>query len=378
MYYITKFIIITLSLLVAVCSFNRIIDPYGLFWSPVYDGINKKKTLATNRARVTKELYIKNLNPEIVLIGNSRIEMGFNAKNSVFIGQQVYNFASPGLSFDTQIARAYYAMEGISGLKEIYLSLDFIDFLLYADKAEKSEPKLITADSNGTISYYLSLQTTVDSLKTLFTQESIANNIDVNGTHIPEDYINIIKYEGITQLYKQKLQQIKRIMEDPRIRIHDKLGYSPHFELLSAFLSSAKEQGISVKAFINPYQITYLHVIADAEKMTLFDNWKIELTRRFSDSGTPLVDFSGISEFTLEHVSYKNNNTIPAYFWEPAHYTATLGDIMLEDLNSNGTNLLAGNKLTPTNIDLILKKTSNALNSNAEAWQQFKMQLGLK
>lgn len=378
MHYNTKFIISTLLLLLAVASFNRLVDPYGLFWNPVYEGINKKKTLATNRARITKELYIKTINPEVVLIGNSRIEMGFDATNSAFSGQRVYNFASPGLSFETQIARAYYALNHIDDLKEIYLSLDFIDFLLYADKVKKTAPKLITANSNGTLSYYLSLQTTIDSLKTLFTQNSTANHIDVNGTHIPEDYISIIKFEGITQLYKQKLQQIKNIMNNPRIRLYDEQGYSPHFELLNAFLNSAKERGITLKAFINPYQITYVHVVADANRLTMFGNWKKELTTIFADYETPLIDFSSINEFTLEQVSSEQKHSIPDYFWEPAHYTATLGDIMLRDLNKNTGDLSAGHELTPANIDVTLQTLSNALDNKADSWQQLQSQLGLK
>lgn len=377
MKYLSIFFTLSLLLLVVTATFNRIIDPYGLFWSPVFTGINEKKVYSTNRSQITKELFAEKIDVDIILIGNSRIEMGFDDQSSHFSNKTVYNFASPGISLETQVARASYAMETMQRLDTIYISLDFIDFLIYSDKPLSKRPELITSEVNHTLSYYLSLNTTIDSVKTIYNQDVLGNHINKSGTHYPEDYIATIKYEGIMQLYKQKLQQVKRMMSNSQIRLLDESGQSSKIKLLRDFLKKARIMNIEVKAFINPYQVSYLHVIKDSGKLALFSEWKRKLTTVFLEEKHPLFDFSIINPETKEKVSYDENHKIPTYFWEPAHYTMRLGEKLLDDLNKNGSELIIGRLLTTANIDDILSETKYELNNNKESWNKLQHQLDL-
>jgi len=126
-YYFISFV--TLISLILACT-NYIIDPYSLFQTKRVSGFNDKKPAAANRTALFKPYNVININPETIIVGNSRPEMGLNPLSECWpkgIGA-VYNLTFPGLGTYEQVRALFHAVS-IGNVKNILLGIDFIDFL---------------------------------------------------------------------------------------------------------------------------------------------------------------------------------------------------------------------------------------------------------
>ncbi|WP_305908386.1 hypothetical protein Q9L42_010910 [Methylomarinum sp. Ch1-1] len=56
-----------------------------------------------------------------------------------------------------------------------------------------------------------------------------------------------------------------------------------------------------------------------------------KLVSEYGNANIELWDFSLYSEYTATPIPNKGEDIRLRWFWEPAHYTAQLGDIMLEE-----------------------------------------------
>ena len=115
----------------AAIAFVLLVDPYGLYGIVERAGFNAVKpglTRYQNEIKVTRAIGFK---PDIVLLGNSRAEIGFDPESPALIraGGNVYNLSIPGTGID--IARGQFAYLVGAGIrpKTAILSLDFLDFV---------------------------------------------------------------------------------------------------------------------------------------------------------------------------------------------------------------------------------------------------------
>ncbi|PIE37693.1 MAG: hypothetical protein CSA53_05280, partial [Gammaproteobacteria bacterium] len=129
MNYLRLFFITCLMTLGLCAAVNWFVDPYGMFWSPRVTGVNTHKIEAGKRSRTIKPERLAKLNPEIALIGNSRIEMGIAAESPHFGNTFVYNAGIPGIKLRRQYDLAREQIDNNPNLKSLIVSLDYLDFL---------------------------------------------------------------------------------------------------------------------------------------------------------------------------------------------------------------------------------------------------------
>lgn len=386
--YFTSFTIIILT----VAIFNWFIDPFGMYWSPQIDGINKIKPESGSRTRITKAYRVHQIKPQILIVGNSRVEMGLSPSNDNFKGKSVYNQGIPGAGLSMQINYALDVINSNPNLESVIVSVDFFDFLmgpeeLLSYKNNRTTPtpsyahRFISDTDQDSISLkqlkektslILSLDALKASINTLFQQYSDVNSISANGFNSARSYIKTLKHEGIKTLFQRKLSEVDNRLNKKQWQIiaSHQFPYSPNFERLGRIIKAANKKNVKIIFFINPYHASYLHTIAQNKQWENFQLWKYTLVQYLSqqDHKIKLWDFSGFSEFVNEKVTLTKSSQIMDWYWEPAHYRKELGDLMLNTLMMRENKIRFGNELTVKNIDELLVADSQQLTQTQQEW----------
>ena len=379
--------VLLLVLLLLFGSLNYFVDPYALFDSTRIKGFSELKPTAGNHVRMSKPYQVKNYSPRGLIAGNSRPEMGLNPDNSCWPekSRPAYNLGLPGAGVYMQSRTIQHAIDE-SRVNLVLWGLDFSDFLTTRSKSP-SEYKwptahrdyenrlVINADGSDNADYFLtkmtefvrtnfSLDTAVDSLKTIFQQNS--RNVSTrlsNGFNPANDYLPIIESEGQYVLFEQKNSEV-----NTRFR-RDGLTVFPHVDKVSEdfdsvinLLKFAKEKDVTVKLFINPYHADYLSSIYTHGLWDEFEAWKLHLVTLAENQNVQVWDFSAIGPFNTEIPPVAGDKKSQlTWFWEPAHYKKEVGDMMLGQIFQEGCGTKEikeiGVLLTSDNVvDLLLKE----------------------
>lgn len=397
--YFTSFAIVLFS----IAIFNWFIDPFGMFWSPQVERVNLVKPEAGKRSRITKAYQVNEIKPDILIVGNSRVEIGLNPNNNNFNGKVVYNQGMPGASVAMQVDYALDAIANNETIEQLFVGVDFLDFLLSEKQVlnfktknnslgqTKYDFRLISQDKSPLASIarlkekltmMFSLDAFSASINTIFQQKSMTSSLSALGFNNARSYVSIMNSEGIKPLFKQKLHEIStRLTSKPWvIKVQETAPYSPTFAHLGRLIKVAKEKQVDITFFINPYHFSYLHTLADNNQWSNFQVWKKTLVNYLSvTQGKEFIlwDFSGESDFVNEAVPLTNPKQQMQWFWEPAHYKKELGDKLVARLLfvSENSNIDFGERLTVKNIAGLLKKNQVNLKKHSKQWDKLQTEL---
>ena len=397
MKYLTLSFISFLALMTFIATLNWLIDPFAMYWSPQLNNINMIKPESGKRSRIAKAYQIENVKPQILIVGNSRVEMGLNPDHQVFNKKRVYNQGMPGASVAMQVDYAINAIMLDTDIEEIFVAVDFLDFLIDTSRSQKTSSsyqfRLSNLDDGSSHASLLrlkektglifSIDALIASITTITQQKSLVNSTKPNGFNNPLSYIQIMNTEGIKPLFKQKLAEISTRIEKDTLKIvtQPKPVYSPVYSHIGRLIEVAKRNNIKLTFFINPYHMSYLQTLSDNQQWSNFQLWKTTLVKYLAakqGSDFALWDFSLSNNYINEPVDIDNAKKQMKWFWEPAHYKEALGDLLLLKLNEeNKLNNTFGIQLTENNIQHVLDENAQALNASKAQWKALKSQLQL-
>jgi len=372
-----------------------------MYWSPRVDGINKVKPEAGKRSRITKAYQANKIKPQILIVGNSRVQMGLDPKNKHFAGKKVYNQGMPGAGVAMQVDYAIDAISNNSTIEQLIVGVDFLDFLLSNEQVvnfktkenthiqKKYDFRLTSQDKDKLanitrlkekLAMIFSLDAFNASISTVFQQKSMTSSISLLGFNSALSYVAIMNSEGIKPLFKQKLHEISARLTSKKwaIKAQKTAPYSPTFAHLGRLIQVTKQKSINVVFFINPYHFSYLHTLADNNQWDNFQVWKETLVHYLNiEQGDQfaLWDFSGTSYFVNEAVPLANPKQQMKWFWEPAHYRKELGDILLASMFLEKSNNGFGVRLTTEKTADLFKKNKENLQNHYLQWEKLQKQL---
>lgn len=362
--YLRHLVLITALLAGVVGSLNLFVDPFAIWHNRCADGFNCRKTQAGDKIYLTKAYQWRHLEPEVVILGNSRPELGLNPDSATFSGAEVYNLSLRGAGLVTQ-ARYLRNLLAEKSPQRLILNLDFLDFLQSPESKVSwppGEPKSSHLSLSLTgqprphatfdwlrdrLQTLFSLDTTLASLTTLVTQQSEHNYTTLRGFNTAEGFLPIVRHEGVPALFEQKIEAMEQRLAGKRYALHDSEGRSFSFLVLQQLLDNAEQRGISVSLLISPYHVDYLAVLKKHQQFELYLSWKQALVdslqqKGFFSEGT-LSDFSGFNRYTTEAVPSRKG-IMMRWYWEPSHYRSELGEEMLAALEGGEFSL------TPANV----------------------------
>ena len=156
-------------------------------------------------------------------------------------------------------------------------------------------------------------------------------------------------------------------MGNSNLRIFpDQSQVNPGIEKLSSFIQFTKQNNIALKVFVNPYHSSYLHIINDSGRWLSYVEWKQNIASIALQSEIPFYDFGYFSDYAMESVPVKENHLQMEWFWEPAHYKASLGEKMLQTLMSAGEH--------PASFGLTAEQVLKSLNHELEKLKESRNQ----
>ena len=352
--YIAVISIVFTMLAGATIATNYLVDPYLVFGTPRIKGFNKTKVEISNYVRTSKVYQPTFARWDTLIVGNSRVEMGLNPDHACFekTGATVYNLGIPGAGVGQQLA---YAANVIyrQPIKRVFLSIDFVDFLVreedrspttFHDAAATSNlPLLMNGAANPAYRWRVvedrykalfSLGALASSARTIMGQSAAGPDRTESGFNPAQDFARATEIEGAGALFAQKLASLETRYQAPWSLRYSDGSLTQDFERLSAFVTIAASRDIEVIVFTNPFHTQFWTLLENKGLSGLHAEWiDLVVTQLSSSQQSALWDFSGESVFIREEVPPLGQRSGPLrWFWEPAHYRSELGDLMLDTM----------------------------------------------
>jgi hypothetical protein len=392
MHYLKVFVAASLMIISSVGAFNWFIDPFGFFWSPAIEGVNLRKTQADEHVREVTPYRAEMMQPEVVIVGNSRTQVGLAAESSVFKDDLVYNLSLPGASLPEELKHGLYQLAHNNNIKQLFIALDYRYFLHNYEltpKAQSKEQLLATLSRDPEtvgekciriLPRLFSIDGLIASVKTLGTQQATGNVISRQGSNSGDYYLNVIQTEGKKRFIGQQLRTLKekfaRDYLDYRVST---AAENYNIALLRAFLQQAREiSSANITLFINPYHLAYWHIIDDTGHWSDYLQWKRDLVMVATEFPEyQFWDFSLWHEYTTEPLNLSEDRTPMAGYWEIAHYRHRLGDAMIRRMLGTGESAFGVN-LEQVPMEYILSESNVGLQNTSQQWHILKLQLGVE
>lgn len=324
----------------AVVAFVAVVDPYGLYRLVGPAGFNAVKPALSRYHEEIKLARARQVNPDFVILGNSRAEIGFDPKAAGLraAGGRGYNLAIPGTGIDTSARQLLQLRAAGVTPKTVILGVEFLDFLRSA-APPPAAPAATSAAVPARPAYWqfdalFSLASVNDSIRTLRIQhDEEAATLDVDGFNPLKEFRAYVRDDGYYKIFAQRAQENSRAF-----RRKSTTALAPgDLNLLHAFLRTAASTDADIRLVIYPYHAQILAMFEAAGLWPLFEDWKrhlvaaiAEAKRNHPGARITLLDFSGFGPYNCERIPAKAEvRAVTKWYWEAGHFKKELGDIVL-------------------------------------------------
>lgn len=335
---------IALSITGAAGAFNYIVNPLGLYNTPVIAGFNDRHPAATGFTRLYKTEDVKRLKPDVIITGTSRADSGLNPQPAQFGDARVYNFAMPAASINEQ-RRALEFAQAVHPLKTAIITLDFFAFNARKLENKQFDPTRYDATSLEqpraffeTYGTLLALDTVVASFKHMryIKKPDRYGYALANGYKVSNDMAFDIAQHGAAKQFLAPGNENEISVADFDFNYSDKPGDDTfrHFE---AMLDFTRRNGINVILLISPVHETYLRKLEAEGKAALAEQWKKRLVdivhanaEKYHAGNYQLWDFAYRNSITTEPLPAEDDKKARTkWFWDSNHYKEETGAIVL-------------------------------------------------
>lgn len=323
--FIKGFLITTfcLALMIIVCNF--LIDPFDFYHMPKIKGFNQIKTEIEQHSRLFKTIEIARQRPQAILLGTSRVMIGFNPDDlASILNLSTYNAGVGGASFEEIYRYFEQALYHQPDLKVVVIGLDMFAF----NKSRKFELDAMPAQPQplSTLLWHhlgvslFSKAAFIGSYRT-FKQNFFGTAVPII---LPQGQINplLLSKEFNALLVKDDLDFVKRMFSSSNLYRSYQLD-ERKVDMFSKIVQTCQQKDIQLVAFICPAKATYW------EALYRKGLWpQIEAFKRVLSSMHPIWDFSGFNSVTTELIDSEES---PLYF-ECSHFTPYTGKIILDKI----------------------------------------------
>ena len=326
--WIKRIIYITFVLIVMILSFNYIINPYGVFSVKNINGLNSVKNYSIS-SEMSKFHYASRENPEVIMLGTSRVEHMNPKYLYKYVNKKIYNLGVKGSGITTQYnLLKYFVLE--KKVKKVILGLDFYSF------------SPINVNVNNNLRYsndfkddyldsLLSIRTFRKSINTL--KDNIKNKVSKenqkNGWESYSEAYKILAIKGNTWLEKRINNSFPNFGDDKhffRSRIFkEKDSINKALKILDKMILLCKENNVELKIFTTPIYYKIYDVIKTKGYLNTYIHWKNELSKY-----NVIYDFNYSNSITKDYRNYIDSS----------HYKSNVGKLIFARLYNDNINNL--------------------------------------
>jgi hypothetical protein len=324
--------------------FVVVVDPYRLFRVVDIAGFNAVKPRPDHYQSEIKLAGARALRPAIVLMGNSRVDVGIDpdSENLRAASRTAYNLAIPGTGVGTSREQFDHLRAAGAAPATMLLGVEFFDFLLNPDGADAPDkpPPTGLAGHRWRVDTVFSLDALLDAAKTLRIQnDPDAGTMTGHGFNPLFDYLRIAREEGYHAIFLQRARENARSFSlAPHGIVRTRSDSSSDWRDLGGLLDAAAREKTEIHLIIYPYHAQLMAMLEQTGLWPVFEQWKLRLLREVArlnaahpEARVVLWDFSGYGALQCEAIPAKGdlaNGT--RWYWESGHFKAALGERMLE------------------------------------------------
>jgi hypothetical protein len=318
--YVMRFLAWLAFGLAAVVVFGVLTDPYAFSWPHRH----LDPAFRENDLEVRMNI-LSQLQPDVLLLGNSRAQHGLDPHNAVFGDQRVFNGAIVGGN-PRDFAPLVASAERNRPLKMIVMGIDFN--MLYAGEGRRnpsenllrrSGPFAVLARIRAVLSVDALWESCVEILRYFRGTDHL---LDKDGRLLEPLYQRDVAARGGT---------LAAVRQRDAVALYEmKKSPSGSFvQDLSSILDTACANGTRVILFSSPMHARHLEAIEQAGRWNEFVAWKrsvLDLVESKPACNIQLWDFARHSKVTEEPVP---DFGPMKYYWESSHYRKIVGDAVL-------------------------------------------------
>jgi len=326
----------TVLVVVAAVLLNTLVDPLSLVNTPTFRGWSESKTMAgRDGGRRFKAAQLARVEPDILILGTSRVEVGIPSNHPGYEGRAVYNAGLSGTNM-VEIERVFEYALSVRQPREVLLGLDFLAFGGRRDLVGDFPDSAFAMPQSRVIAKYLfSSNTFLQSLRTIYdNRRNLPPVYDRNGG---DPHFERLSAPDYRRMFISVLRD--QFLIDPQT--YGGFRFSEdRLQALRRIARNCAERGITLRLFITPVHARQLEALRAIGLFGEFERWKryladslSEISRKYPRARLSLWDFSGYSEFTTETVPTAEQSSSPVrWHWESSHFKAALGTLVLDRL----------------------------------------------
>ena len=327
----------------AVTALVVVIDPYRLYGLVEAPGLNAVKPGLTRHQEEIKVAHAMARQPRILILGNSRAEIGFNPATLATMpgAGTAYNLAIPGTGLASSRRELRRLLDGGLRPATIIVGVEFLDFLGKASAARPAPGAPAPAPAGASLPFAVdalfSLASLKDAGRTLLIQrDPEAVSMTAEGFNPLREYTAHARHDGYHMLFAQAADASRKRLQAkaPAVVIDDDYAH------LRALISDAAGAGAEVRLLVYPYHARLMALFDEQGLGPLFAQWKLGVLDEVARARTAhpalridLVDFSGYDHYQCEPVpARKDRGGVTRWYWEAGHFKEALGERMLQRL----------------------------------------------
>jgi hypothetical protein len=324
--------------------FVVVVDPYRLFRLVDIAGFNAVKPRPDHYQSEIKLAGARALRPAVVLMGNSRVDVGIDPDSRQLGGakRSAYNLAIPGTGVGTSREQFDRLRAAGAAPSTLLLGVDFFDFLLdpNSDEAPAKKPPAGLAGLRWKVDTVFSLNALLDAATTLRIQnDPDAGTMTGRGFNPLFDYLRFARQDGYYSIFLQRAQENARSFSlAPHAVVRTRSDSSAEWRDLGGLLDAAAREKTETHLIIYPYHAQLMAMLEQTGLWPVFEQWKLRLLREVArlnaahpEARVVLWDFSGYGALQCEAIPAKGDLVHGTrWYWESGHFKSALGERMLE------------------------------------------------
>lgn len=348
--YLRTLLLALLSIVGMAGTASYLANPYYLFDVPVLPGLNEIKPRASQRGAVAKSALIERYRPVVLILGNSRAEIGFDPGHAALgrKGTPVFNAALQGTGPLVALQMLDRAIDA-GRVRHVLLALEFLDFRVHPRSASPASHPFpdrairLSDRFRTTRDALFSLDSVRDAALT-FTAQGRPGSIHLTaqGFNPMREYRDIAAREGYGALFDQRSREnVRNYVSGPKsVRAGSGLD-TEVFRALRRMLDLAAEHDIEIVVVTYPYHAHVLELFRETGLQDAYEDWRRGVAglvdeaarRRGRPDAVRAFDFSGYSTQAKEAVPPLGDRKTPVtWYWEAGHFKKELGDVILQEI----------------------------------------------
>ena len=349
--FLALWLVALLALVSATLALTVAVDPYGILGAPRWHGLTEEKIAGADWPLLAKPYLIEAARPQTVVLGSSSVDIGIDPDSPAWpsASRPVFNLGIDGAGPPTQLRFLQHAFaEGHPKL--VLIGVSFEDSLSYPPDASRRaatapanfESRLrVTADGQPNLGYtkawlqdLLFATLSVDALK-----DSVATLLRQGDRFETHETILGFNSAGRFARWTRNEGQFSLVMDKDRTKAAELLNWSRHrltvVQPIADMIHLAQGRGAQVIVFVVPNYVDEIEMHRQIGITGRVQAWKAQLASIVeqsarADQPVPLWDFSGFSRYTTEPMPGPGvTGSELQWVWEPIHFRAALGTLMI-------------------------------------------------